>query len=199
MRYWWANQNQTYDHEIEGGFLWSPKTSRDGRRNQFYENMTEVAPGDVIFSFAARSIAAIGRAAGTAVSRPKPDFGSVGEQWSSDGWMLPVKFTRLRTPFRPKDIIDQLRPHLTAKYSPLRPNGNGNQCVYLAEISQPFAEVLFRHAGVDAPAAPSIDSGQETALGKRNTPPSIASAASGGTVNAMRGILTKIYSRLLSA
>ena len=23
MRYWWVNQNQTYRHEIQGGYLWS--------------------------------------------------------------------------------------------------------------------------------------------------------------------------------
>jgi putative restriction endonuclease len=25
MRYWWVNQNQTYRHEFQGGYLWSPK------------------------------------------------------------------------------------------------------------------------------------------------------------------------------
>lgn len=25
MRFWWVNQNQTYRHEIQGGYLWSPK------------------------------------------------------------------------------------------------------------------------------------------------------------------------------
>jgi hypothetical protein len=24
MRYWWVNQNQTYRHEVQGGYLWSP-------------------------------------------------------------------------------------------------------------------------------------------------------------------------------
>jgi putative restriction endonuclease len=52
MRYWWVNQNQTYRHEVEGGYLWSPKRSASGARNPFYEAMREVAPGDLIFSFA---------------------------------------------------------------------------------------------------------------------------------------------------
>jgi hypothetical protein len=25
MRYWWVNQNQTFRHEVDGGYLWSPK------------------------------------------------------------------------------------------------------------------------------------------------------------------------------
>jgi putative restriction endonuclease len=51
MRYWWVNQNQTYEFEVPGGFLWSPKTRSDGARNPFYEVMSEVKPGDFVFSF----------------------------------------------------------------------------------------------------------------------------------------------------
>ena len=45
MRYWWVNQNQTYRHEVQGGYLWSPKRNANGARNPFYESMHEVAPG----------------------------------------------------------------------------------------------------------------------------------------------------------
>ena len=51
MNYWWVNQNQTYKVEVQGGFLWSPKVNKDGRRNQFYDNMSLVKPGDVVFHF----------------------------------------------------------------------------------------------------------------------------------------------------
>lgn len=44
MRYWWVNQNQTYRHEVAGGYLWSPKRNANGARNPFYESMREVAP-----------------------------------------------------------------------------------------------------------------------------------------------------------
>jgi len=39
MRYWWVNQNQTFRHEVEGGYLWSPKRNANGARNPFYESM----------------------------------------------------------------------------------------------------------------------------------------------------------------
>ena len=60
MNYWWVNQNQTYRTEVRGGFLWSPKTLSDGGKNQFYDNMREVTPGDVIFSFSDTRIKALG-------------------------------------------------------------------------------------------------------------------------------------------
>ena len=40
MQYWWVNQNQTYKHEVQGGYMWSPKINSDGGRSQFYTNMT---------------------------------------------------------------------------------------------------------------------------------------------------------------
>ena len=46
MRYWWVNQNQTYRAEVRGNFMWSPRQNANGVRNQFYENMRAVRPGD---------------------------------------------------------------------------------------------------------------------------------------------------------
>jgi hypothetical protein len=60
MRYWWVNQNQTFRHELSGGYLWSPKRNANGARNPFYESMREVSPGDAIFSFVDTRIAAMG-------------------------------------------------------------------------------------------------------------------------------------------
>lgn len=50
MRFWWVNQNQTFEQETSGGYLWSPKRNANGARNPFYESMREVAPGDLHIS-----------------------------------------------------------------------------------------------------------------------------------------------------
>jgi putative restriction endonuclease len=148
MRYWWVNQNQTYRHEVRGGFLWSPKHNKDGRRNQFYDNMISVETGDLIFSFCDTRIKAVGIAQGEAVSANKPEFGNVGDQWGDDGWYVPVEFEEIVQSVRPKDFIDDLRPHLSEKYAPLQANGNGNQVVYLAEISEEFALIILGRMGL---------------------------------------------------
>ena len=147
MRYWWVNQNQTYKNEVPGGFLWSPKTRADGGRNQFYDNMRQVEAGDVVFSFCDTRIKAIGVAAGMADSSPKPNFGTVGSTWANEGWLVPVEFKELHSQIRPKDYIDQLRPHLPGKYSPLQGNGDGLQSVYLAEVPPQMADVLIELIG----------------------------------------------------
>jgi|TARA_B110000503_G_scaffold130336_1_gene203613 putative restriction endonuclease len=52
MRHWWVNQKQTFRQELAGGFMWSPKMNADGGNNPYYDFMTEVVPGDVVFSHA---------------------------------------------------------------------------------------------------------------------------------------------------
>jgi hypothetical protein len=148
MRYWWVNQNQTYRHEVGGGYLWSPKRKTNDQRNPFYESMREVAPGDVILSFCDTRIAALGIALSYCRESPKPiEFGTAGAYWEAIGWRVDVKFRELTNRIRPKDHIDELRSLLPEKYSPLRPNGDGLQSVYLAEIGAPLAAVLFRLIG----------------------------------------------------
>ena len=143
MRYWWVNQNQTYHHEVRGGYLWSPKRNANGARNPFYESMREVAPGDLIFSFMDAGILAVGIAQSYCWESPKPlEFGAAGQNWENIGWKVKVIFTELANKVRPKDHIDILRPLLPKKYSPLQPNGNGLQSVYLTEVPTALAEVL---------------------------------------------------------
>src|ERR1700761_9525185 len=103
MRHWWVNQNQTYRHEIRGGYLWSPKRNANGARNPFYETMREVAPGDLIFSFADTLIKAIGAARSYCYECPKPEeFGSAGLNWNVVGWRVEIEWMRLLHEIRPK-------------------------------------------------------------------------------------------------
>jgi len=143
MRYWWVNQNQTYRAEVRGSFMWSPKLNANGARNRFYDNMREVSPGDVVFSFCDTRIKAIGVITGLAQTGPKPDFGAAGANWSQEGWFVPVDYCSLNNQVRPKDHIQILRPFLPSRYSPLQDNGDGLQSVYLAELPQELADALI--------------------------------------------------------
>src|SRR5687767_150405 len=151
MRYWWVNQNQTFRHELAGGYLWSPKRNANGARNPFYEAMREVSPGDIVFSFVDTRIAAIGVAQSYCWESPKPaEFGEAGLYWENVGWKVKVGFTTLLNKVRPKDHMDVLRAVLPSRYSPLQTNGNGIQSIYLTEITKDFAEVLAALIGGEA-------------------------------------------------
>jgi hypothetical protein len=117
MTYWWVNQNQTWGHEIPGGFLWSPKYKRDRSRNQFYENMQSVRADDQIFSYFCGFVKYLGVATGQATSAKKPANFGQPDQWDPDGWYVPVDW-RPVGPINPREIIEIIRPYLPSRYSP---------------------------------------------------------------------------------
>ena len=150
MNFWWVNHKQTVRQEIGGGYLWSPKRQGKDRRSHYYDNMRETRPGDVVVSYANAKISYYGIVSDSPISAPKPDeFGKVGENWSKDGWLVPVLWMPLGSPFRPKDHIDRIRPHLPVKYAPIRKTGDGNQGAYLCSIDKSLHEVLKQLGGFD--------------------------------------------------
>jgi hypothetical protein len=143
MRFWWVNHKQTFRHEFGGNFVWSPKTKRGGALNRFYETMREVAPGDLVFSYAGGVIQGFGIAQTHCYTSPRPnEFGHIGEAWDEIGWRVDVNFVRIRRLLRPADHMGALAPVLPQRYSPIRPNGHGNQAVYLASIPRAMASML---------------------------------------------------------
>ena len=153
MRFWWVNQNQTYRHEVRGGYLWSPKRKANNAANPFYDFMREVAPGDVVFSFADTLIQAIGIAKSNAYEAPKPlEFAETGAYWKKIGWRVDVLFHELSMPIRPAGFMDAIKPVLPKKYSPLQPNGSGLQSVYLTRVPDEMAAVLLDLLGGHARA-----------------------------------------------
>jgi putative restriction endonuclease len=153
MRYWWVNQNQTYRTEIRGNFMWSPKVNANGARNPFYDFMREADVGDLVFSYYDTLIQALGMVTAPAQTAPKPNFGTAGANWANEGWFVPVYYCALENPIRPADHIALIRPLLPARLSPLRPNGHGNQGVYLTAVPQPLAELLIGLMGESFPRA----------------------------------------------
>ncbi len=136
-RYWWVNHNQTFAHERGEGYLWSPKREANVARSQFYENMRIARTGDGVVSYAGKRIKAVGRVASEATTARKPVvFGSVGENWAADGWLLPVSWSSVNHEPTPAHHLDDIAPLLPTKYSPINPKtGFGNQKAYMAEIS----------------------------------------------------------------
>lgn len=141
---WWVNHKQTYNQEVKGGYIWSPKLKADGAENHFYDNMKRVIPGDLVFSYANGRIQDVGVATSFAKDAPKPDeFGKAGKSWSSHGWLVMVSFMKTNSAISPKRHIEAIKPLLPSKYSPIQKNGNGNQGAYLASVSSHLSDKLL--------------------------------------------------------
>ncbi len=177
MRYWWVNHNQTAEHELAGGYLWSPKREKGNKRSQFYNNMRIVAPGDKVLSFVDSQIGHVGVAVDFAVAALKPpEFGDSGDYWSNDGWQLPVAWQPLPKRFRPKPLIARFAQWLPSKYSPIGPeSGDGHQKAYLCEIREEVFRFLTDQGGGEpdweelAEAAASMPGDADTIADERSS------------------------------
>jgi putative restriction endonuclease len=147
MKFWWVNHKQTFRQEFFGKYMWCPRRKKNGGVNPFYETMREVAPGDIVFSFADGAIQGFGMTRAQAYNCPRPDeFGHVGEAWDVVGWRADVDFQRFTEPIFPPQHMRAIAPTLPERYSPIRENGYGNQGVYLAQIPQAMALVVAQLA-----------------------------------------------------
>jgi hypothetical protein len=145
MRYWWVNQNKTYRQEIDGGYLWAPKSGV-----WHHEILTQIKPGDLVFSFKDTYISAIGVVQRSAQTMAKPDFGSHGENWSDIGWYVETEFVEIANQIKPSELMSVINPLLPEKYSPIQSEtGRGNQ-IYLTEISPKLADLLIQLSREDA-------------------------------------------------
>lgn len=146
VAFWWVNHKQTVRQETEGGYIWSPKCNANGAKNVSYDNLARCQVGDVVFSYAHAKIGRIGLVESGAETAPKPpEFGSTGENWGDDGWLVRVNWQPLQQPLVPLDHFGLIQPLLPERYSPISTtSGRGNQGVYLAGLDEVLGHLLIQ-------------------------------------------------------
>ena len=81
-----------------------------------------------------------------AVTAPKPpEFGSTGDYWSPEGWLVRVNWQPLRQALVPQQYFELLKPLLPERHSPISTStGRGNQGVYLAGLNETLGLLLLK-------------------------------------------------------
>lgn len=145
MAYWWVFQNQTWQQEYRGGYLWAPLRKADGGRKPDWDNMDDVRRGDVIFHGVDQQVVAVSTAVDDCRSAPQPrDFPD--GLWSDDGREVPVAIKRVESPLHRLDIPTEWREG----EAPFDKNLEGKQG-YLYALSDAFATYLLSELGVEPP------------------------------------------------
>jgi 5-methylcytosine-specific restriction endonuclease McrA len=141
IKYWWVNQNRTFELELKGGYLWSPQKSKNGSALFHWTNMTKVSPGDIIFSYAGQKIKAVSIVRSKAYDSDRPiEFSS--DPWDRVGWKVDAEYTLLSKPIAKKLIKEKFSNQLTGTQKPLDKNGNGKQAYLFALNDEVGASIL---------------------------------------------------------
>src|SRR5690242_10126151 len=99
MAFWWVVQNKTFRHERAGGYLWAPVFNRVGGRHFHWDNMEELQPGDVVFSYVQKRIVAVAVVESRVEACPRPaELASSGEPWEIDGRRVAAVYRDLESP-----------------------------------------------------------------------------------------------------
>ena len=131
--YFYVFQNQSFDEECAGEFLWAPKLAKDGSENHHWSRMEEIKKGDVILHGYMQHIAAISIAKEDCYSAHRPQ--ELSDEWNNDGWKVDADYYLFKKPIKPKEYLEDIRDLQPDKYAPFDKNGNGNMG-YLYEANK---------------------------------------------------------------
>lgn len=146
MRYFWVNQNKTYDIEAKFGFLWAPVFNKRNRREFHWENMLKVMEGDIIFHYVNGKICNISIAKCACYDCNLPnEMHNFSDDWEKEGRRVDSEYHNLNRPMYIKDgayTNEILELSRTLSHSPFNKTGNVNQG-YLFQLSEELAKYLL--------------------------------------------------------
>ncbi len=143
MKYFIVFQNQTFQHEFNGGYIWAPQKAESGFNVHHWSRMLEIQPGDLIFSVVKQRVVSINKALSSAVAAKKPAEMQNGNTWAQEGNLVKVKYNILQKNLSTKENMHEILPLAQHKYSPFTSTGNGNQG-YLYSVTNELGEYLIR-------------------------------------------------------
>ena len=105
--YWWVSQGTTFERSLKESYLWAPQSDKRGRAWFYWDNVSKVKTGDVIFHYADGAI----RAVSVAIADGQPAGKSLREGKPTDkGWRVNVDVHELSDPLP----IHAIGPRLVA-------------------------------------------------------------------------------------
>lgn len=147
MSIFYVYQNQTYDQERNGTYVWSPQRTKNGVENQGYKIMTEIRQGDYIIHHANIAIKAISIAKTDYYEAQQPvelKNANTNVDWDNNGYMVNVNYTDLDVPLNMKNYRDWLAKHWQQDSAFTR-RGTGKQ-QYMCHISNEHVRFLLEQA-----------------------------------------------------
>lgn len=150
MAFWLVYQGTSFERARKGGYLWAPKTAKNGQTPAHWKSMARVRAGDLIFSAFNGALRAVSEAPRPAYTAPVPDARD-DQFWAGDGWRLDVAYSDFPKPMFYPDWVPAVLGDMPTIHSPFTNTGRPNQG-YLYELPNSVGEyiaALARDQGVD--------------------------------------------------
>ena len=166
MAVWWVFQDQSYERSREGGYIWAPLRDKAGRKKSHWESLSNVQPGDLIFSCNKRRIVATSTAKSQAYESPQPHPDDA-KDWIGNGRRVDVTYCDLPVPIKVDDLTE-LFPLLQQPGGPLQIDGRG-KLGYLFEVAPEAALKILERLDSTVDVDLLISASQASISGPLNT------------------------------
>lgn len=124
-------------------YIWALKQDASGGTPHYWERMTEVKPGDIIFQYKDGYIKAVSTAATRCYDEDRYIHTDTNENWNREGRRIDLNTTILDDPIRLSDFQNSIIKYRKEKYSAFNKNGGANQG-YLYELEPELAELFMK-------------------------------------------------------
>lgn len=147
MAVFYVFQGETYKEERTGGYVWSPKLAKGGRKNAGYTKMTEIRKSDFILHNSNGKIVAISIAKTDCFDGAQPRELSDAEtsvEWDDDGYRVNTKYFDFDVPVKTTEFTEWLAAHYN-KESAFTSAGRGKQ-QYMCSLADEHAIFILNKA-----------------------------------------------------
>jgi MoxR-like ATPase len=134
---WWVNQGESYARALDDGYLWAPKLTKRGQRKRDWDALLQARPGQLVLSYAAGHLKAVGTVTTEAFDASRPATFS-DDLWSEDGRRVDIDYRLLDEPIALGDIPTSWR---TDAGGPFNRNG-GVKLGYFFRLPDSFVSRL---------------------------------------------------------
>ena len=147
MSVYYVYQGETYDEERSGGYVWSPKLTKNGKKNAGYTMMTNVKMGDFILHNLNGKIIAVSIAKADCKDGKQPKEladANTTISWDNDGYRIDTEYYDMDVPLQVTNHKQWLADHYK-EGSAFTVKGTGKQ-QYMCSIDDEQAVYLLENA-----------------------------------------------------
>jgi 5-methylcytosine-specific restriction endonuclease McrA len=147
MAIFYVFQGVTYELEKEGGYVWSPQLTKNGKKNSGYSNMIKIKKGDFILHNKSGKVVAISVAKDNCEIADRPsefDQSEAVDLWNKDGYLVKLNYY----PFDEDLNTTDFRQWLIDNYkdnSAFTVRGKGKQ-QYMCNLAEEHAVFFLKKA-----------------------------------------------------
>ncbi|SCT12397.1 HNH endonuclease [Staphylococcus caeli] len=147
MAVFYVFQGVTYDIERKGGYVWSPRLTKNGKKNAGFSNMTKIKKGDFILHNRDSKVVAISVAKDGCEEVDQPIELMEGESsdlWNNEGYRVQLTYYPFDTDLNTRDFRHWLKDNYKEN-SAFDINGKGKQ-QYMCNLPEEHAVFILEKA-----------------------------------------------------